>query len=99
MALRFVPYIGAVIAAIFPLVVAAAVGERVEYGLIDRRPVLDRVAVGGTRRRTDALRAQQWTVSGCHRHIGNILDLAMGADWLGTGDPVDDLSCRSGAAC
>ena len=59
---------------------------------MDRRTIPDRRASERVTSWNPMLyRAQQWTVPGCSRRIGNILDLAMGPDWLGARYPIDYL--------
>jgi predicted PurR-regulated permease PerM len=99
MILRFVPYIGAVISAIFPLVLAAAVGPGWTM-------VLFTAALFphcGTHRwpcgRASALRPQHRPFT-CRGHcLGHVLDLALGTDRIGASHSVDNLSRCSRPPC
>ncbi len=92
--LRFVPYIGAVISAVFPMALAAAVDPgwtmllwTAAFGA-DRRP----------RHRADAVRPQHRLVAG-RRGALDVLDLPVGTDRSGARDASDDMSGSAGPPC
>ena len=99
MILRFVPYIGAVIAAIFPSVLAAAVGPGWSMVLwtaalfVVVEPIIghaiEPLLYGHSKR----------PVPGCRGRVGHVLDLAMGSGRPDPGNATNNLSCRAWQAC
>ena len=91
MVLRFVPYIGAVIAAIFPLVLAAAVGP--DWSMVIWTAILFAVVEPLTGHVIEPLfnRTQQRPFAGCSSCSGGILDVAVGPDRPCARNPTDCL--------
>ena len=97
MVLRFVPYIGAVVAAIFPLIVAVDPGSSMMLMtaalFLIVEPLIGHVIepmVYGHKQRTFA---------GGGRCIRNLLDMALGANWTYPSDAVDGMSGRAWPSC
>ena len=95
MILRFVPYIGAVIAAILPLVIAAAVGPSWTMVLWTAALFVIVEPTGRACRRAAAVRPQHrpFTRRGDRRR--HVLDLAVGTDRPHSGDALDRLPRRA----
>ena len=99
MILRFVPYVGSPISAVFPLILAAAVGSG--WGMLLMTAAL--FAHASTDCRTGGGAAGLWTqlrpLAGRHRHFGVVLDLAVGTDRAGAGNAAHRLSGRGRPPC
>ena len=96
MVLRFVPYIGGVISAIFPLVLAAAVGVGWTMVLWTAALFLVVEPIRGTGNRATGLWPQDRSFPGFGRGFRDLLDLALGSDWPDPRDALDDLHGRVG---
>ncbi len=99
MILRFVPYVGALLSAVFPIVLAAAVGPGWAMVAVDTRSVRHPGVTGRASARTPRLWSQCGAVSCGHRLVGVVLDVAMGTCRPRPGDSPDDLSRCSRTAC
>ena len=99
MVLRFVPYIGPPIAAIFPTRARGCGRDRMGNGALDRG-----VISGGRVRcragyRTGCVRSQHRPLA-CRNHcLSDVLDVAVGSDWAHSGDSADRVPGRVGTAC
>ena len=95
--MRFVPYIGALISAIFPLILAAAVGSGWEMLLLTMAlfAVLELIAGQVVE---PLVRTQHGPFTGSDRSVCILLDVVMGTGWPGPRDPFDRLSRGRGAA-
>ena len=96
MILRFVPYIGAVIAAIFPLILAGLGRSRVDNGCVDRGPFPDCRNNLGSSHRTTRIQPKLRPISSGRHCLRELLDLAMGSHRPDPGDAIDNLSDGAG---
>jgi predicted PurR-regulated permease PerM len=99
MVLRFVPYIGAIVAAIFPLIVATAVDPGWSMMLMTAALFLIVEPLIGQRDRAHGLRSQQRTFACSSRCIRDLLDMAVGTNWTDPRDAIDDVSGRAWPPC
>ena len=97
--LRFVPYIGAVIAAAFPLALAVAVDPTWSMLLWTVALFLVVEPIVGPRDRTDGLWTQHGALTCRSRRISNVLDGALGSDWPCPGDAPHGVPGSTGAPC
>ena len=97
--LRFVPYIGAVIAAAFPLALARRRRSHLVHAALDRRAVCGGRAGRRPCDRTDGLWAQHRALTRGSGRICHVLDRALGADWSCPGDAPHGVPGRAWAPC
>ena len=92
MILRFVPYVGTPISAVFPLILAAAVGSGWEMLLMTAALFATLQVIVSTGGGAAGVRTQLRPLAGRHRAFGVVLDLAVGPDRAGAGDAPHGLS-------
>ena len=99
MILRFVPYIGPPISAIFPLVLAAAVGTG--WGMVLWTIALFLAAEGIVGQAIEPVVSGHSTgpLSRRNHRLGHLLDLALGTDRPHSGNTDERLLGRIGTAC
>ena len=97
--LRFVPYIGAVIAAAFPSRSCSRRRSNLDHVALDGRAVCRGRADRWPCDRTDGLWTQHGALTRRCRSICNVLDGAVGPDWSCSGDAPDGVPGCTRAAC
>ena len=98
MIMRFVPYIGALISAIFPLILAAAVGSGWTMFLITA--VLFIVAETVVGQAIEPLvTGKHWTFACSDNRLCNLLDMVVGTGRVDTCDTVIDVPGRGRPTC
>jgi hypothetical protein len=93
--LRFVPYVGAAIAAAFPLALAVAVDPTWSMLLWTLALFVVVEPICWACNRTDGLWTQHGALLGRGGRVSNVLDGALGAYWPCFGDPLDGLPGRT----
>ena len=90
--MRFVPFVGSIIAAFFPIVLAAAVDPGWTMVLAYGRAVRRGRASGGARHRTCPLRPTYRAITGCDCRLDAVLGAAVGTNRPLARDALDGLS-------
>ena len=96
--LRFVPYVGAAISAIFPLVLAAAVDPGWTMLLWTAGLFLVARTTRRSGDRAARVRAQHGLVTDCCRYLGDFLDRALGPNWSYPSHAFDGMPGRARTA-
>jgi len=95
--LRFVPYIGAAIAAAFPLALAVAVDP--SWSMLDDRTVSCRGADRWARHRANGLRPQHGAFTRCRGCVRDLLDRTLGSHWPRIGHALNGVPSGAWTSC